>query len=231
MMLAADSYYKILQHIHEIAKQCGRNPNELTLVAVSKNHPWDKIKGVYDAGCRDFGENKVQEALLKIPEAPENIAWHLIGTLQKNKVRKAVGQFSLIHSVDSLSLAEKISECSEELNLKTTILLQVNTSGEKTKQGLTTEEWRANISTLLDLSNIEIAGLMTIAPETADKSIIRDCFARLRLFKDQLNNDNPSINLRHLSMGMSNDYPLAIAEGATILRIGTAIFGERLYHF
>ncbi len=223
-----DSYRKINGHIAQLAKECGRDPDEVTLIAVTKSFPLEHVLPAYDIGCREFGENKVQEALKKIQKAPEDINWHLIGTLQKNKVNKVVGKFSLIHSVDSLELAEKIDVCSEEAGVETKILLQVNTSGEDTKHGLTVRQWRNRFERILSLKNISVEGLMTIAPFTSDSEIVRGCFRKLRNFRDELQDTyGDRANVHHLSMGMTNDYPIAIEEGATILRIGSAIFGER----
>lgn len=204
-------YLEIVNDVQRIACACGRE--EITVVAVSKGR---EIHDLYDQGCRLFGESRLQEALPKIAEAPKDIAWHLIGTLQKNKVRKALPLFQLIHSVDTPELAVKISECSQELGLTTHILLQVNTSQEESKHGLTAEEWRAAFDGVKNLPALSIDGLMTIGPRTGDPTA---SFASLRELRDEL-------KLKHLSMGMSNDYPLAIREGATILRIGSALFSK-----
>ncbi len=227
-MPTGDSYYKIKQHIASTALECGRNPKEITLVAVSKQFSWGHISSAYNAGCREFGENKVQEALEKMSEAPDDIHWHLIGTLQKNKVRKVIGKFALIHSVDSIELAEKISLCSEGQGVKTRILLQVNTSGEATKHGYTIDEWREVFNEVRELSNVSVEGLMTLGPFTRDKGVIRRCFRGLREFRDELCENFEECELPHLSMGMTNDYPIAIEEGATLVRVGSAIFGERV---
>lgn len=224
----ADSYRKIKRHVAQIAKECGRDPEELTLVSVSKTFSWDQVAPAYEARCRDFGESRIQDALPKIEEAPQDIHWHFIGTLQKNKVRKAVSNFSLIHSVDSLELAEKIAACGNEIGVSPPVLLQVNTSGEKTKHGLTKRQWKNRLEQVFSLNNLMVAGLMTIAPFSHDPEVIRDCFTLLREFRDEINEELPRRKkLKHLSMGMTNDYPIAIEEGATILRIGSAIFGER----
>jgi pyridoxal phosphate enzyme (YggS family) len=172
---------------------------------------------LYNQGCRHFAENRVDAALEKMELLPEDIQWHLIGTLQKNKVRKVIGKFALIHSVDTPELAKKISDCSLEAGLKTPILLQVNTSGEASKHGLSFEEWQKNYPEVANFEGIMIKGLMTMAPLVDDEKIIRTTFARLRELGKVL-------KLQHLSMGMSQDFPLAIAEGATLLRIGSALF-------
>lgn len=228
MMPIADSYRKIRHHIDILAKQAGRNPGDVMLLAVSKTYPWDHLAAAYQAGCRDFGESKIQEAIPKIEQAPKDISWHLIGTLQKNKVRKAVGVFSLIHSVENLPLAQKISECSLEKNIATHVLLQVNTSGEVSKHGLKKEEWAELFHEVMSLPGIIVDGLMTLGPNVRDVERIRTAFRDLRELKEELNASLPADkHMHHLSMGMSGDYPIAIEEGATIVRIGTSIFGDR----
>jgi pyridoxal phosphate enzyme (YggS family) len=209
------NYTSIEHHVSEIAKKCHRDPNEITIVTIAKTKPVKEILEAYEEGCRDFGESRVQEALEKIPNAPSDIRWHFVGTLQKNKVRKAMGQFCLIHSVDSYELAKKISECS--LEAPTSILLEVNTSGEETKHGFSEEDCLRVFDSLQELKGIRIEGLMTMAPFVEDETQIRACFRKLRQLRDRL-------SLKHLSMGMSHDFPIAIEEGATLLRIGTAIF-------
>lgn len=202
------SYLSILEKV-------GRQ--DITVIAVSKQRSIEEIKIAYDLGCRDFGENRIPEALEKMAVLPQDINWHFIGALQKNKVNKAIGHFTLIHSVDTPELAEKIAKSSEAANLTTSILLQVNTSGEASKQGLNPEAWRPHLESLFSLKNIEIKGLMTMAPLTEDTAIIRKTFHSLREFRDEL-------KLPLLSMGMSHDYEIALEEGANLLRIGTAIF-------
>ena len=222
------NYQEIKDRVSEIAQKSGRNLNEITLVSVSKGHSQEKISGVYQQGCRNFGESRVQEALEKIPFAPSDIRWHFIGSLQKNKVNKIIGKFNLLHSVDSLELAKKISESSLEKGFITPILLQVNTSGETSKHGQSGNDWLHDFEALLNLPAISLEGLMTIAPYVDDEKTIRNCFANLRKWKDVFASiAGNRCSLHHLSMGMSHDYQIAIEEGATILRIGTAIFGKR----
>lgn len=225
-MKTEDRYLAILSHVEALARQYGRDPSELTVICVSKNHTWDEMESIQRAGCRNFGESRVQEALEKMDAAPEaDLQWHLIGTLQKNKIGKVIGKFSLVHSVDQLDLAIKISEASVQNQIKTPILLQVNTSGEETKHGAAPQQWLHDLGALLVLPGIELKGLMTMAPLTKDQKRIRKTFADLRIFRDQLEQEMGRTGaLPQLSMGMSNDYPLAIAEGATLLRIGSAIF-------
>jgi PLP dependent protein len=198
-------------------------PYGATLIAVSKKRPIEAIQRLYDQGCRHFGENRLDEALEKQTQLPTDIKWHFIGTLQRKKAAKAIGHFSLIHSVDSLELAQKISSSSADRT--TRILLQVNTSGEASKQGFTPATATAHFTQILSLPNLQVDGLMTMAPLTDDTKLIRTTFRSLRLLRDRLQqlSGDP---LPHLSMGMSSDYRLALDEGATLLRIGSAIFGE-----
>lgn len=226
-MPSGNSYRKIKEHISLLAKECNRDPNNILLLGVSKNFSWEHIAPAYQFGCRDFGESKVQESLLKIEKAPKDISWHFIGNLQKNKVKKIIGKFDLIHSVDDFSLAKKISDCSLAAGIKTSILLQVNSSGEETKNGLTANKWIDLFEELDSLPNIAIKGLMTMAPLTNDEKIIRKCFRETKELFNEINRIKKREPLQHLSMGMTNDYPIAIQEGATIIRIGSAIFGER----
>lgn len=217
-------YQELLNHSVEIAKQCGRDPQEISLIVVSKFHPWNELIPLYTMGQQLFGESRFQELSSKVLEAPPEIHWHFIGPLQKNKVRKAITKCKLIHSVDSIELARKISECSEEAGTVTHILLQINISGETSKQGMSKEECLKRCDLLRSLPNLSIDGLMTMAPLSNDSAIIRDCFAKLRLLREELRQRYGSDSFPHLSMGMSQDYPLAILEGATLLRIGSAIF-------
>lgn len=216
------TYQRLLDDIHETAIKCGRDPTSINLVAVTKNVAWPKIQEVYKEGCRNFGESKVQEALSKIEDGPRDIDWHMIGTLQKNKVSKIVGKVKLIHSIDNLEIAKTVSDYSQKNHLTSAILLQVNTSQEKSKHGFLINELLNFFSEIEQLPNIEIKGFMTMAPFVEEERIIRQSFAKLRELRDKL---EPS--LPYLSMGMSHDYRIAIQEGSTILRIGSAIFGEK----
>lgn len=212
-------------HVDELARQCGRDPATITLVAVTKTHPIEEIIPVYQGGCYDFGESRVKEALEKILLVPDDIRWHLIGTLQANKIKKVLGHFALIHSINSLELAKKISHYSINAEIVTPILLQVNVSGEATKQGFTSEELKRQIQEIFALQGVEVRGLMTMAPLTEDESVIRGCFSALRDLRDAVKGwADAQESFSELSMGMSHDYPIAIQEGATILRVGSAIF-------
>lgn len=225
-MTIRDNYHRLCDEIARLALLHKRNPAEITLVAVSKNQTVVNISTLYHCGCRNFGESRIPEALSKQPQLPTDILWHFIGTLQKNKAQKAIGKFTLIHSVDTPELAHKIAQNSLQAQATTPILLQVNTSGEPSKHGLDPEAWRRAIEPLLHLPGIRIEGFMTMAPYVDDEKTLRHCFASLRLFRDQVA-AKYSFPLPHLSMGMSNDFPFAIAEGATLLRIGTAIFNPQ----
>lgn len=220
------SYGKILKLVHEKAQACHRDPDEIAIISVSKFCPLSSIEAVYQEGCRDFGESRLQEALDKIPQLPSDCRWHLIGTLQTKKIKKALSAFQLIHSVDTSELAEKISQASESIGITTSILLQVNTSGEASKHGLSPKEWEQFLPQINQLPGLRIEGLMTMAPLTDEANIIRECFRSLRKYRDKWKPlmKDPSL-FKHLSMGMSHDYLIAIEEGATLLRIGTAIFG------
>ncbi len=222
----AGNYLRVCDHVRELALKCGRNPTDVTVVAVSKTYPLDHILPAYNAGCRDFGESKVQEALPKCDAGPQDLRWHMIGSLQRKKVPKVVGKFALVHSVDTPELAQKLSQSSRDAGVKTAMLLQVNTSGEETKHGMSPEAWDAHIGAVLELDGIDVQGLMTMAPLTENTREVAACFAGLRNYRDKIQQDH-GVTLPHLSMGMTHDYPIAIAEGATLLRVGTAIFGER----
>ncbi len=214
-----------------IEKKCSevnRNPAEITIIAVSKNFGVNEINTVFNEGIINFGENKAQELIQKYNELGNKIKWHFIGNLQRNKVRFAVEASEYIHSVDSLLLAMEINKRAAKLNKIQKILIEIKTSDEETKSGLADE------SEIFDLAeyckeypNIDLVGLMTMAPFTGDEKRIRKSFQALRSLRDDLNGHG--ISIKELSMGMTNDFPIAIEEGATMLRIGTAIFGERNY--
>jgi PLP dependent protein len=226
----AARYCFIQQTIQEKALACGRYPKEITLVAVTKTQSFSVIQEVYQAGGRQFGENRVQEALAKIPQFASDCCWHLIGSLQSKKVGKVLpASFQLIHSVDSLELAHKINETAQSHQQIVSILLQVNTSQELSKHGLSAQKWLAILDSLNQCSFLKIEGLMTMAPLTEDEKIIRSCFKQLYQLREKWKSylKEPAL-FRHLSMGMSNDYEIAIQEGATIVRIGSAIFGKPL---
>ena len=212
------------------AEEKSRFHQTVTLVAVSKTHPVSDIQEAYDAGVRDFGENKVQELMSKIDELPSDIRWHLIGHLQRNKVKYIIGRTYLIHSVDSLRLAEEIDKESAKHGVITDILVQVNISEEESKSGIDTADAIALVKDIAKLPNVRIKGLMTIAQETQNPEETRPVFRTLRNLSidiKALNIDN--ISMDFLSMGMSGDFVVAIDEGANLVRIGTSIFGKRDY--
>lgn len=215
-------YLKILEEIKEQAYLSNRDPNNITLIAITKSRKIEEVKNLLNQGCKDFGESRVQEFLSKYHELPNDTRWHFIGSLQKNKVPKVLGKCHLIHSLDSLELAQTISKKSEK---KTSVLLQVNTSLEATKHGLYANEWDRVLPEVLDLEGIEVKGLMTIGPNTDDVGKIRDSFKLLNELSHKWQHyysDRASFS--ELSMGMSKDFKIAIQEGATLLRIGSALF-------
>lgn len=214
-----------------IARKClevGRNPDEIKLIAVSKYFGVDAILEANSLGVTDFGENRAQELMLKYEKIGDRVVWHFIGTLQKNKVKYAVKAAEYIHSVDSIELLEEINKRASSLDKVQKILLEVKTSFEETKSGLTNEEDIFIIAEKANnFPNVNLVGLMTVAPLTEDENIIRKSFRDLRILKDKMNKSG--INITELSMGMTSDYEIAIEEGSTMLRIGSAIFGERDY--
>lgn len=215
---------KILQKCTELNQE----PDKLKLVAVSKFFGIKEITEANRLGITDFGENKAQELRDKYELLGDKVTWHFIGTLQKNKVKYVVNSASYIHSVDSTGLAEEINKQAKKLSKVQKILIEVKTSFEETKSGIAGEDEIFGLAKFCkSLSNLDLIGLMTMAPFTNDQKIIRKSFSNLRNLKDKLNNQG--MNLVELSMGMTSDFEIAIEEGATILRIGSAIFGERNY--
>ena len=211
-MSFAENYLRYKSEIEPRAK----------LITVSKGQSVNDIMQVYNVGCRDFGESRIQEALEKIKACPKDIRWHLIGTLQTKKVPKAIGYFYLIHSVDTPELAQKISQCSQTAGIETSILLQVNTSGELAKHGLTIEQWKIALPLVNNLTKVKILGFMTMAPHTDEVQIIKKTFFALKAFKNEVFRSNPLFT--ELSMGMTDDYQVALEEGASWVRIGSGIF-------
>jgi len=212
--------------IAEAAARGGRDPREVELVAISKTHPAEAVREAVDAGQMLFGENRVQEALVKIPALPDRVRWHLIGPLQSNKVRKALPHFELFHAVDSAELARDIDRIAGELGLFPRVLLEVNVSGEGSKHGFSEEGLERDIEKLLSLPRLQVEGLMTMAPLASDAESTRPFFAGLRDLRDRLAL-RTGIPLATLSMGMSGDFEVAVEEGATLVRVGSAIFGSR----
>lgn len=226
--MIADNLTRLKDRIAKKCENVGRNPNEIRLIAVSKYFGTDAILEANRLGINDFGENRAQELMLKFEKIGYKVIWHFIGTLQKNKVKYAVKTSEYIHSVDSIELLEEINKRASSLNKVQKILLEVKTSSEESKSGLTNEEEIFKIAEQAkNYSNINLTGLMTIAPLTEDENLIRKSFRDLRLLKEKMN--DAGININELSMGMTSDFEIAIEEGSTMLRIGSAIFGERDY--
>ncbi|MFH1051866.1 MAG: YggS family pyridoxal phosphate-dependent enzyme [bacterium] len=227
------NYNIVKERVINTALSCGRNPDEITIVAVSKTHPYDIIIDAMSAEVNVFGENYVQEMKEKVELLDsKNITqpeWHYIGHLQTNKVKYIVPFVSLIHSVDSVHLAEEISKQSKKHNRTIDILLQVNTSGEESKSGCEPVETCDIFRAIKDIENINVKGLMTIGSFSDNEFIYRNEFRLLKSMLEQMNEKYPEVNVKHLSMGMTHDFEAAIEEGATIIRVGTAIFGERTY--
>ena len=230
----------VRQRILAVAQRAGRDPATITLVAVSKTKPMTAIQAAYAAGQRDFGENRLEELAIKVPQAQalglEGIRWHLIGAIQSRKTPDVVaayaaGLYALLHAVDRLKIAERLSRDAGGGGCVLSILLEVNVSGEASKQGFSPAELLQLAPTLLALPNLHVQGLMTMAPLVADPAEARPVFRNLRLLRDQLTATYESAHKpahwQQLSMGMTNDFEVAIEEGATLVRVGSAIFGER----
>ncbi len=219
---------KVQNIINEECIKAGRNSTEVTLIAVSKTKPVEMLNEAYECGCRDFGENKVQELLDKYEAMPKDIRWHMIGHLQRNKVKYIVDKVYMIHSVDSLRLAQEISKEAVKKSVTVNILIEVNVANEETKFGVKVEDTLELVREIAKLPNISVKGLMTIAPYVEDGEKNREIFNKLRkLAVDIMSKNIDNICMDFLSMGMSGDYPVAVSEGATYVRVGTSIFGSR----
>lgn len=226
MASIAENLENVREQIAKAAAKAGRSAQDVELVAISKTHDAEKVREAIEAGQTLFGESRVQEARVKIPELPSNLHWHFVGHLQKNKIRHALPLFEMIHSLDSLALAQDINRIAEEEGLHPRVLLEVNVAGEGSKFGFTPEKLRAELESLLALSRLSILGLMTIPPIAEEADASRKYFVALRELRDQLQTEF-HVDLAQLSMGMTNDYTVAAEEGATLVRVGTAVFGER----
>ncbi len=221
-----DNLERVREQIAQAAAKAGRDVKDVELVAISKTHPAQKVREAVEAGQTLFGESRVQEARAKIPELSSNIRWHFVGHLQKNKVRQALPLFEMIHSVDSLTLAQDINRIAEEEGLYPRVLLEVNVGGEGSKFGFAPDKLCKQMEELLALPRLSILGLMTIPPVAEQAEASRKYFVELRELRDRLQSEF-RVDLAQLSMGMTQDFPVAIEEGATLVRVGTAIFGER----
>jgi PLP dependent protein len=226
MVSIAENLDRVRERIAHAAAKSGRSTNDVELVVISKTHPVEKVREAIDAGQTLFGESRVQEARAKIPELPSNVRWHFVGHLQKNKIRHALPLFEMIHSADSLELAQEMNRIAQEGGMHPRVLLEVNVAGEGSKFGFQPDKLRQQMEALLALPRLSILGLMTIPPLAEEAEASRKYFVQLRELRDHLQTEF-RVDLAHLSMGMTQDFPVAVEEGATLVRVGTAIFGER----
>ena len=226
-----DNLKKVEENIQAACDRSGRNRDEITLIAVSKTKPVEMLQEIYDENIRDFGENKVQELCDKIEKMPSDIKWHMIGHLQRNKVKYIVGKVALIHSVDSYRLAEEISIQAKKHNTTVPILVEVNIAHEESKFGISEEDAILLVKEISELENIRIMGIMTIAPYVENPEDNRMYFRKIKELSVDINSKNiDNVSMEIISMGMTGDYEVAIEEGATMVRVGTGIFGARNYN-
>lgn len=219
------------ENIKKACEKVGRDVNEVTLIAVSKTKPYTAIEEALPTGVKDYGENKVQELCGKYEILPKDIKWHMIGHLQRNKVKYLVGKASLIHSVDSIRLAEQIEKEYAKADEIANILIEVNMAQEESKFGITSEETEQLVREIAKFPHIRIKGLMTIAPYTDNPESNRVYFRNMKKLSVDIENKNiDNVSMSVLSMGMTGDYQVAVEEGATLVRVGTGIFGERNYN-
>ena len=223
-----DHLNEVRENIQKACEKAGRSPQEVTLIAVSKTKPLFMLEEAYEAGARDFGENKVQEILEKHPKMPEDARFHMIGHLQRNKVKQVLPHAVLIHSVDSYRLAEQISQEAGKLGITAKILLEVNVAKEESKFGMMPEDVEEMAGQIAALPHLQIEGLMTIAPFVDDQEKNRPVFRKLYQLSVDIKKKNiDNVNMGVLSMGMTGDYQVAVGEGSTMIRVGTGIFGAR----
>ena len=228
--MLADNLKQVREKIRAAAVSCGRDPSEVTLIAVSKTMPPEVLMEAYEAGARVFGENKVQEIVDKYDVLPKDITWHMIGHLQRNKVKYLIDRVKMIHSVDSLRLAETIEQEAAKKDVVMPILLEVNVAEEDTKFGLSTADVLPLAEKISTFPHIRVSGLMTIAPYVSDAEENRPVFRQLKKLSVDIAGKNiNNISMNVLSMGMTGDYEVAVQEGATMVRVGTGIFGARNY--
>lgn len=217
---------QVRQRIAEACKRAGRTTDDVKLVAVSKRHGPQEVRALNEEGLQIFGESRVQEARQKIPLCPSDLTWHMIGHIQRNKARDVARLFSYVHSVDSIRLLEALDHAAADAGKTLPVLLEINVSGEASKFGLTPEETPNALERAQTLMNLDVSGVMTMPPFTPDPEGARPCFARLRELRD-IWREESGFPLDELSMGMSHDFEVAIEEGATWIRLGTILFGER----
>jgi PLP dependent protein len=222
----AENLERVCEQIAQAAAQAARAIDEIEVVAITKTHPAEKVREAIEAGQTLFGESRVQEARAKIPELPSNLRWHFVGHLQKNKIRHALPLFELFHGVDSLALAQELNRIAADEGMHPRVLLEVNVAGEGSKFGFSTDKLREQMEELLALQRLSILGLMTIPPLADKVEASRRYFVELRQLRDRIQTEF-HVDLPQLSMGMTQDFPIAVEEGATLVRVGTAIFGER----
>src|SRR5437016_3374812 len=225
-MGTTENLERVRERIMQAAVKAGRSTSDIELVAITKTHPAEKVRKALGTGQTLFGESRVQEARAKIPELPSNLRWHFVGHLQKNKIRHALPLFEMIHSVDSLGLAQDINRIAEEQGMHPRVLLEVNVAGEGSKFGFKAKTLRAEMESLLALPRLSILGLMAIPPLSKEAEASRKYFVQLHKLRDRLQTEF-HVDLAQLSMGMTEDFVVAVEEGATLVRVGTAIFGER----
>ena len=226
MTSVAENLEHVREQIAQAAAKAGRAPGDIELVAITKTHPPEKVREAFEAGQTLFGESRVQEARVKIPELPSNLHWHFVGHLQKNKIRHALPLFEFFHSVDSLALAQEMNRIAVDEGMRPRVLLEVNVAGEGSKFGFMPDELCKQMEALLELQRLSILGLMTIPPLADKAEASRRYFVQLRELRDRLQTEF-RLDFPQLSMGMTQDFQIAIEEGATLVRVGTAIFGER----
>jgi PLP dependent protein len=223
-----ESLPRVRERIAASLERAGRPPDSTAIVAVTKCHPVEAARAALSAGLRMLGENRVQELESKRATLGTAAEWHLIGHLQRNKVRKALALIDLLHSLDSLRLAHVVAAEAERAGLLVPVLVQVNVSGEATKGGFNADQIIETVGTACDLPTLRVRGLMTMAPWTEDEGILRQTFRRMRELSERCAREIPGFVPGHLSMGMSNDYEIAVEEGSTMVRLGTTLFGERV---
>jgi PLP dependent protein len=226
MVSIAENLERVREQIAAAAAKADRAVDEIELVAITKMHPAEKVREAAEAGQTLFGESRVQEARAKIPELPSNLRWHFVGHLQKNKIRHALPLFELFHGIDSVALAREINRIAVEDGMHPRVLLEVNVAGEGSKFGFNPETVCAEMESLLALHRLSIEGLMCLPPLAEEPEASRKYFVQLREMRDSLGREF-DVKLAHLSMGMTQDFWIAVEEGATLVRVGTAIFGER----
>lgn len=229
--MLCENFKKVEDNVDAACRKAGRSRDEVTLIAVSKTKPVEMLSTIYNQGIRDFGENKVQEMCDKMEQLPSDIRWHMIGHLQTNKVKYIVGHTTLIHSVDSLHLAKEIEKQAEKKDVTVDILVEVNIAEEESKFGIHKEETYELVRQIAALPHVHICGLMTIAPYVENPEDNRMYFRGIRQLSVDIAEQNiDNVDMDVLSMGMTGDYMVAIEEGATMVRVGTGIFGERNYN-